>query len=229
MSPFGINLHDATPSLRKHGRQAPQLAQVGSSADAYCISAVVGGGLPQRLVLGDTFLRAFYSVYTYEPVSGAAWVALAPAALGDGQAQPSATNHSMDVEGLKAADAEPVPPGAGVAGALAAGGTGAGPGLGSRPSGATLRWPSAGQPWLGAAAAPVLRPSVDQLPSDAAALARASMPAGHGWPELWDRDSEGGDPHAAASGEFVGLDMGAPMDSRTRLESAGGRRMLLSN
>lgn len=204
-----------------------KLAQVGGSADAYCISAVVGGGLPQRIVLGDTFLRAFYSVYTYEPVSGAAWVALAPAALGDGAARPSASNHSMDVGGLKALDPEPVLPGAGLAGALAAGGAGAGLGVGSRPAGAALRWrPSAGQPRLGAEAAPALRPSVDQLPSDAAALARASMPDGQGWPELWDRDLEGGGPHAAASGEFVGLDVVDPMGSRMRLESAGGRRML---
>jgi len=61
---------------------------VGAGADAHCISAVVGGGMPQRLVLGDTFLRAYYSVYTYEPVSGAAWVALAPAALSAGAARP---------------------------------------------------------------------------------------------------------------------------------------------
>jgi len=67
-----------------------QRAQVGAGADAHCISAVVGGGMPQRLVLGDTFLRAYYSVYTYEPVSGAAWVALAPAALGAGAARPGA-------------------------------------------------------------------------------------------------------------------------------------------
>ena len=201
------------------------LAQVGGSADAYCISAVVGGGLPQRIVLGDTFLRAFYSVFTYEPVSGAAWVALAPAALGDGPARPSASNHSMDVEGLKALDAEPVPPGAGGAGALSAG---AKQGLGSRPAGSGWRH-SAGQPWLGAASAPVLRPSVDQLPSDAAALAGASMPAGQGWPELWDRDTEGGGLHAAALGDLVGSDIGEPMGFHMRLESAGGRRMLLSN
>ncbi|KAK9830928.1 hypothetical protein WJX81_006612 [Elliptochloris bilobata] len=38
------------------------MIMVGGGADAYCISAVVGGGLARRLVLGDTFLRAFYSV-----------------------------------------------------------------------------------------------------------------------------------------------------------------------
>ena len=57
------------PCMNARGEHAfvPR-AQVGAGADAHCISAVVGGGMPQRLVLGVTFLRAYYSVYTYEPV-----------------------------------------------------------------------------------------------------------------------------------------------------------------
>ena len=196
------------------------MTQVGGGADASCISAVVGGGLAQRIVLGDTFLRAYYSVYTYEPVSGAAWVALAPAALGDGAARLSAGNQPAGVGGLKTLDPEPVLAGAGAAGA------GPGAGLGSRPAGVALRWrPSAGQPWLGAAA-PVLRPSKDQVPSDAAALARASMPTEHGWPELWDRDLGASGAHTASLGDF-GSDMGEPLGPRMRPESPGGRRMLL--
>ncbi len=55
--------------------------QVGDGDTAYCMSGLVGGGPSGKLVLGDIFLRAFYSVYTYEPVSKAAWVGLASSAL----------------------------------------------------------------------------------------------------------------------------------------------------
>lgn len=63
----------------RHARAARR--QVGDGDTAYCMSGLVGGGPSGKLVLGDIFLRAFYSVYTYEPVSKAAWVGLASSAL----------------------------------------------------------------------------------------------------------------------------------------------------
>lgn len=57
------------------------LAQVSDGNTTYCMSGLVGGGPKGKVVLGDIFLRAFYSVYTYEPVTKAAWVGLASSAL----------------------------------------------------------------------------------------------------------------------------------------------------
>ncbi|KAK9826713.1 hypothetical protein WJX81_000524 [Elliptochloris bilobata] len=57
------------------------IVAVGDGDTAYCMSGLVGGGPAGKVVLGDIFLRAFYSVYTYEPVTKAAWVGLASSAL----------------------------------------------------------------------------------------------------------------------------------------------------
>ncbi len=38
--------------------------QLPEDAPEYCVSAVIGGGTQQYLVLGDAFLRVFYSVFS---------------------------------------------------------------------------------------------------------------------------------------------------------------------
>lgn len=48
------------------------------------MSGIVGNGPNGKVVLGATFLRAYYSVYTYDLPTGNAWVSLAPAALDTG-------------------------------------------------------------------------------------------------------------------------------------------------
>ncbi len=50
----------------------------------YCMSGIVGNGPNGKMVIGATFLRAYYSVYTYDLPTGNAWVSLAPAALDAG-------------------------------------------------------------------------------------------------------------------------------------------------
>ena len=58
--------------------------QVGTGDGTYCMSGIVGNGPNGKIVLGATFLRAYYSVYTYDLPTGNAWVSLAPAALDTG-------------------------------------------------------------------------------------------------------------------------------------------------
>ncbi|BDA49337.1 Cathepsin E at N-terminal half [Coccomyxa sp. Obi] len=60
------------------------IIQVGSGDGTYCMSGIVGNGPNGKIVLGATFLRAYYSVYTYDLPTGNAWVSLAPAALDTG-------------------------------------------------------------------------------------------------------------------------------------------------
>ena len=43
-----------------------------------CISAIVGGSASGALILGTPFLRAYYSVFTIDPLSARAQVGLAP-------------------------------------------------------------------------------------------------------------------------------------------------------
>lgn len=58
--------------------------QVGAGDGTYCMSGIVGNGPNGKMVIGATFLRAYYSVYTYDLPTGNAWVSLAPAALDAG-------------------------------------------------------------------------------------------------------------------------------------------------
>ena len=58
--------------------------QVGAGAGTYCMSGIVGNGPEGKVVMGASFLRAYYSVYTYDLVSGNAWVSLAPSAIDTG-------------------------------------------------------------------------------------------------------------------------------------------------
>lgn len=58
--------------------------QVGAGAHTYCMSGIVGNGPEGKVVLGASFLRAYYSVYTYDMVSGNAWVSLAPSSIDTG-------------------------------------------------------------------------------------------------------------------------------------------------
>ena len=69
--------------------------QVGAGADTYCMSGIVGNGPEGKVVMGASFLRAYYSVYTYDLVSGNAWVSLAPSAIDTG----------MDSEGVEITNA----------------------------------------------------------------------------------------------------------------------------
>ena len=48
------------------------------------MSGIVGNGPEGKLVMGASFLRAYYSVYTYDLASSNAWVSLAPAAIDTG-------------------------------------------------------------------------------------------------------------------------------------------------
>ncbi|KAK9918211.1 hypothetical protein WJX75_002282 [Coccomyxa subellipsoidea] len=60
------------------------IIQVGAGDGTYCMSGIVGNGPNGKMVIGATFLRAYYSVYTYDLPTGNAWVSLAPAALDAG-------------------------------------------------------------------------------------------------------------------------------------------------
>ena len=55
------------------------------------MSGIVGNGPEGKLVMGASFLRAYYSVYTYDLASSNAWVSLAPAAVDTG----------VDLEGVE--------------------------------------------------------------------------------------------------------------------------------
>ena len=45
-----------------------------------CISAVIPGGDSHSVILGDNFMRAWYTVYTYDQSSKTAYVGIAEAA-----------------------------------------------------------------------------------------------------------------------------------------------------
>ena len=45
--------------------------------DSMCISAIIPGGNSTTIILGDNFLRAFYTVYSHDPGSGRARVGIA--------------------------------------------------------------------------------------------------------------------------------------------------------
>ncbi len=53
------------------------VAQLPEDSPQYCISAVIGGGSQPYLVLGDPFMRAFYSVFTTDSSGQNAKVGLA--------------------------------------------------------------------------------------------------------------------------------------------------------
>lgn len=42
-----------------------------------CISAIIPGGNSTTIILGDNFLRAFYTAYMHDPKTGAARVGIA--------------------------------------------------------------------------------------------------------------------------------------------------------
>jgi hypothetical protein len=60
-------------------------AQIGAGAGRFCMSGIVGGGaIGSKVVLGETFLRAYYSTYREQRAPGkgrpGAFIGLAPAA-----------------------------------------------------------------------------------------------------------------------------------------------------
>ena len=66
-----------------HLRECAMVLQIqGTSGDntQQCISAIIPGGDSQSVILGDNFLRAWYSIYTYDISSKTAYVGLAEAA-----------------------------------------------------------------------------------------------------------------------------------------------------
>lgn len=173
------------------------------------------------MVLGDTFLRAFYTVYTYEPVSGAAWVALAPAALGgnDGAAFDAASS---------AADALVAP---------TLGNSGLGRGLGSRENlvAGPRSYPEEGQ-LLGERGS---EPAQAKHP-DAGLLVRFTDPAPMqtaaglaGDPGVWDGGFTLSRPIDASLSYWSGGDAAALkggsayLGKGMRPDLAGNRRMLL--
>lgn len=51
--------------------------QLPESSPEFCISAVVGGGVPPYLVLGDSFMRAYYSTFSVNSAGQGGMVGLA--------------------------------------------------------------------------------------------------------------------------------------------------------
>ncbi len=59
------------PILRMH-------VQLPEDDPAYCISAVMGGGTLQYLVLGNSFMRSYYAVFSVGAALNGSRVGLAP-------------------------------------------------------------------------------------------------------------------------------------------------------
>ncbi|BDA43815.1 Cathepsin E [Coccomyxa sp. Obi] len=69
---FTIDGADYTLTPQQYVLELPE------DAPDYCVSAVIGGGTQQYLVLGDSFLRAFYSVFSISSAGQNPSVGLAP-------------------------------------------------------------------------------------------------------------------------------------------------------
>lgn len=57
-----------------------QIQSSDGSATTECISAIIPGGDPSSVILGDNFMRAWYTVYTYDIKKKTAYVGFGEAA-----------------------------------------------------------------------------------------------------------------------------------------------------
>ena len=67
-----------TPTLRRAG--LPKVSSPDGDASALCISAIIPGGDARAVILGNNFMRSWFTVYTYNAGSRAAHVGFAAAA-----------------------------------------------------------------------------------------------------------------------------------------------------
>lgn len=58
----------------------PQIQGTSGGNTQECISAIIPGGDSHSVILGDNFMRAWYTVYTYDISSKTAYVGIAEAA-----------------------------------------------------------------------------------------------------------------------------------------------------
>ncbi len=59
---------------------AVQMQGANGGATNQCISAIIPGGDDHSVILGDNFMRSWYTVYTYDIKTRTAYVGLAEAA-----------------------------------------------------------------------------------------------------------------------------------------------------
>ena len=64
----------------KHCLSALQIQGSSGGNSGNCISAIIPGGDSHSVILGDNFMRAWYTVYTYDISSKTAYVGIAEAA-----------------------------------------------------------------------------------------------------------------------------------------------------
>ena len=57
-----------------------QISTDSGSSSALCISAIIPGGDPRSIILGNNFMRSWFTVYTYDVASRAAHVGFGAAA-----------------------------------------------------------------------------------------------------------------------------------------------------
>lgn len=57
-----------------------QISTDSGSSSALCISAIIPGGDPRAIILGNNFMRSWFTVYTYDVASRAAHVGFGAAA-----------------------------------------------------------------------------------------------------------------------------------------------------
>jgi cathepsin E len=62
------------------GAHAQAASESSTDMSGQCVSVLIGSGVSSNTILGAPFLRAFYSVYTYDTSSSTAQIGFAKAA-----------------------------------------------------------------------------------------------------------------------------------------------------
>jgi len=209
----------APPASRAACQPAPHSlrgAQIGAGAGRFCMSGIVGGGaVGSKVVLGETFLRAYYSTYRQQNAPGkgrpGAFIGLAPAAASapadagpDAGPDAGAPRRPNPLARDGYSEAAPVAPPAGVAVQRAAP---------ARPTPSPSAGIAAAAAWtedagdsLPAASASANR-AVAQLPGAAGAGAAAAVDPGRQSPAALGTRVTGASSYMAAHGG--GLDAGS--------------------
>ncbi len=79
-SPFAQQCSIACEWGTEHCLCALQIQGSSGGTTGNCISAIIPGGDSHSVILGDNFMRAWYTVYTYDISSKTAYVGIAEAA-----------------------------------------------------------------------------------------------------------------------------------------------------
>ena len=62
------------------GARVQAASESSTDTSGQCVSVLIGSGVSTNTILGAPFLRAFYSVYTYDTTSSTAQIGFAKAA-----------------------------------------------------------------------------------------------------------------------------------------------------